>query len=562
MKYKISNFGLFCVLLLIVSSYYTNAQYFIKSYDLPPFSTRTEYGYSIEKNFDGTAAGKWSIAGVSNSTPNAGSFDWVFLKLTNSGTVSCATLLGFTLADSCFSHIQQTILQRRNVLAGFYRAPNGREKASFSMLDTNCFHYLSRQISDSLRHEYRQVVKDPSDAFTMAGYIQTYISPGDYKNHILASQYSAAGVLMWAFNYLPPFPWVDERAFSITYQPLDGTYAITGITNRFTGAGGPYQVFIMKISAAGMPIWFKGYSPVPGAPCDAKKIIAMPDGGFVVTGNSTAFDPLGDIYVLRVAPTGIVVWQNTYGMPGVMEQSQSIIYQSTDLSLVFTGSAALAGSTEDIILSKITAATGAPVWTRRYPNSAGIDRGYDLKEAPSPVGYSVTGKLYHSTSVSDDPFFLKTDALGKVTVSCQDSTNLQPRPGQWSGDCQRQVIQLSDIQIQPQTVNPTTAERSICGTVTGINSNNEIPSEFSLRQNYPNPFNPSTKIEFSLPEDGKVSLRVYDLAGKEVSVVVNSFKLKGNYSIDFDASDLSGGVYFYELKAGSYSETKKMVLIK
>ncbi|MBZ0202245.1 MAG: T9SS type A sorting domain-containing protein [Ignavibacteria bacterium] len=562
MKYKISKFGLFCAFLLIFSVYHSNAQYFIKSYDLPPFTTKTEYGYSIEKNFDGTVIGKWSIAGVSNSVPNAGSFDWMFLKLTNSGTVTCAALLGFSLADSCFSHIQQSSLPRRNVLAGFYRAPNGREKASFSMLDTNCFHYLSKQILDSLRHEYRQVVKDPSDAFTMAGYIQTYISPGDYKNHILASQYSSAGVLMWAFNYLPPFPWVDERAFSVTYQPVDGTYAITGITNRFTGAGGPYQVFIMKVTAAGLPIWYKGYSPMPGAPCDAKKIIAMPDGGFVVTGNSTAFDPLGDIYVIRVTSAGAVLWQNTYGVPGVMEQSQSIIYQSSDMSLVFTGSAAPAGSTEDIILSKITSAAGAPVWTRRYPNSAGVDRGYDLKEASSPIGYSVTGKLYHSTSVSDDPFFLKTDALGNVTAVCQDSTNLQPRPGQWSGDCARQIYQLTDVQIQPQTVNPTTAERSICGTVTGINSNNEIPKGFILKQNYPNPFNPSTKIEFSLPEDGKVSLRVYDLSGKEVSVVLNSFKQKGNYSIDFDASEFSGGVYFYELKSGSYSETKKMVLIK
>jgi Secretion system C-terminal sorting domain len=561
MTNKFSKFSIFCAFFALILTLQSNAQYFLKSYDLPPFTTRTELGYSIERNFDGTVAGRWSISGVSNSTPNAGSYDWMYLKLTNSGAVTCATLLGFSLADSCFSHIQQNT-SRRNVLAGFYRAPNGREKASFSMLDTTCTHFISRQILDSLRHEYRQVVKNTADVFTLTGYIETYIPGGANKSHILASQYSPSGVLMWAFNYIPPFSWVDERAFSIAYQPTDGSYAITGITNRFTGATGPYQVFIMKVSAAGLPIWFKGYSPMPGAPSDAKKIAAMPDGGFAVTGNSTAFDPMGDVYVIRVTSTGAVVWQNTYGMPGIMEQSQSIIYQSSDMSLVFTGSALPSGSTEDIILSKITSAAGMPVWTRRYPNTAGADRGYDLRESTSPSGYSVTGKLFHSSSLSYDPFFLKSDAFGKVTAVCQDSTMFQPRPGQWSDSCQRQILQLIDITIQPQVVNPTAVERVVCGSLTGIGSINEIPAEFSLEQNYPNPFNPSTKIGFSLPEDGIVSLKVYDMTGKEVRKITEGFRIKGNYSFEFNANELSGGVYFYELKSGNFTQTKKMVLVK
>lgn len=567
MSNLISNFKFFVltVLFLVAVSAEVNAQYFLKSYDLPPTTTRTEMGYSIERNFDGTLAGRWSIAGVSNSTPNAGSYDWMFLKLNNSGTVTCAALLGFTLADSCFSHLQLGAPSSfRNVLAGFYRVPNGRTKASFSMLDTSCTHYLSRQILDSLSHEYRQVVKTPSDVFTLAGYIETLVAPvpATYQNHILASQYSPTGVLLWAYNYMPPFPWVDERALSITFQPTDGTYAITGITNRFTGAAGPYQVFIMKITATGLPIWFKGYSPAAGAPSEGRKIIAMPDGGFVVTGASTAFDPAGDIFVLRVNPIGVTMWSNTYGMPGFAEQSQSIIYQASDMSLVFTGSSIISLPTEDIILAKITAAGGAPVWTRRYPNAAGADRGFDLKEAPSPVGYSVTGRLYNGTSISYDPFFLKTDAIGKVTAVCQDSIMLQPRPGMWRDSCQRNIMQLSDIQIQPQVVNPVTTERAVCGSLTGIISNNEVPDQFILKQNYPNPFNPSTKIDFSLPVDGKVSIKVFDISGREVSVLFNGFKTKGSHSIEFNASDFSSGVYFYELKADGFTDTKKMLMIK
>ncbi len=562
-----SSFKFIAKFLLLVTAilFLTGASYsqlFLKSYDFPPTGTRTEYGYSIERNFDGTVAGRWSVAGVSNSTPNAGSFDWMFLKLTNSGSVSCARLLGFTLADSCFSHLQFSGSSRLNVLAGFYRVSNGREKASFSMLDTNCMHILSKQISDSLRHEYRQVVKNPSDVFTMAGYIQSYIptTPPSYQNHILASQYSPAGALMWAFNYTPPFPWVDEKAYSICYQPTDGSYAITGITNRFTGAAGPYQIFVMKVSAAGIPMWFKGYSPMPGTPSEGRKIIAMPDGGFVITGSSTAVDPASDIYVFRISATGTAMWSNTYGMPGASERSFSIIYRSTDVSLVFTGSTMLPGATEDIILTKISAATGAHFWTRRYPNTSGIDRGYDLKEATTPVGLGVTGRI--SSTTSDDPFFLKTDVLGIVSSVCQDSLIYQPRPGLWNDSCQRNIMQLSDITIQPQVTNPTVVEKTICGTTTGVTSNNEIANKFTLKQNYPNPFNPSTIIEFSVPSAGDVSITVFDAAGREVAVLVNGHRERGNYAVQFSAVNLSSGIYFYKLKSEGFEETKKMLMVK
>lgn len=559
-KFMFKIFLLAVTLVLLTGT--SASQYFLKSYDYAPFGTRTDYGYSIERNFDGTLTGRWSVAGVSNSTPNAGSFDWMFLKLTNTGSVVCSSLLGFSLADSCFSHIQFSNNQRRNVLAGFYRAPNGREKASFSFLDTNCFHVLSRQVMDTLRSEYRQVVKNTSDVFTMAGYIENFNPGAPITKHILASQYTAAGTLIWSFNYMPPFPWVDERAYSICHQPLDDSYAITGITNRFTGPGGPYQVFVMKVNSAGMPLWYKGYSPVPGMPSESRRIIPMTDGGFVITGSSTAYDPMGDIYTFRISATGIVAWSNTYGMPGITERSESIIFRPADMTLVYTGSATLTGGTEDIILSKITAAGGAPVWTKRYFNTAGADLGFDLKEASTPSGFAVTGRFFHSSSVSLDPFFLKTDASGNVTAACQDSTMFQPRAGFWSGDCARSIIQLIDITINPSVTNPTPVERVQCGALTGMNSGNEIAEEFSLEQNYPNPFNPSTVIKFALPTNGNVQITVFDAAGREVNTLVNGFMNNGVHTVEFNASGLSSGVYFYKLKTEGFEQTKKMLLVK
>jgi len=102
----------------------------------------------------------------------------------------------------------------------------------------------------------------------------------------------------------------------------------------------------------------------------------------------------------------------------------------------------------------------------------------------------------------------------------------------------------------------------ICTTI-GITGNNTgIPEAYSLSQNYPNPFNPTTSIRFAIPRSGIVKLHVYDLLGKEVATLVNTNLQAGNYTIDFNAIDLPSGAYFYTLRAGDFTDTKKMLLIK
>jgi len=85
---------------------------------------------------------------------------------------------------------------------------------------------------------------------------------------------------------------------------------------------------------------------------------------------------------------------------------------------------------------------------------------------------------------------------------------------------------------------------------------------YSLQQNYPNPFNPSTVIGYQLPVSSDVTLKVYDLLGREITTLVDEYKPAGNYEVEFNAANLPSGVYFYQLKAGSFVETKKMILIR
>jgi len=89
-----------------------------------------------------------------------------------------------------------------------------------------------------------------------------------------------------------------------------------------------------------------------------------------------------------------------------------------------------------------------------------------------------------------------------------------------------------------------------------------VPSKFNLSQNYPNPFNPVTKINYDLPVSGLVTLTIYDILGKEVTTIVNEFKEAGYYSVSFDASELTSGVYFYKLVSGNNSAVKKLVVLK
>ena len=92
--------------------------------------------------------------------------------------------------------------------------------------------------------------------------------------------------------------------------------------------------------------------------------------------------------------------------------------------------------------------------------------------------------------------------------------------------------------------------------------NGIIPTTFTLNQNYPNPFNPTTTIKFSVPQSGNVRLTVYNALGQEITQLVNEQKTAGNYSVEWNAANVSSGIYFYQLESGNIVITKKMALLK
>jgi hypothetical protein len=176
----------------------------------------------------------------------------------------------------------------------------------------------------------------------------------------------------------------------------------------------------------------------------------------------------------------------------------------------------------------------------------------------------------HGVKNIDSTFYAVSfynDKLGYI--GCYDGTILKTIDGgkTWSAD-----LKFKDI-YRFYSVAFNENGQGFLGTSTGVilsdkqfvGVNEEkasLPKAFSLEQNYPNPFNPSTSIKFSLTNDQFVSLKVFDLMGREVRSLVSRFYKAGTYTINFDAKDLSSGIYYYQLKAGSNMQTRKMTLLK
>jgi hypothetical protein len=128
-----------------------------------------------------------------------------------------------------------------------------------------------------------------------------------------------------------------------------------------------------------------------------------------------------------------------------------------------------------------------------------------------------------------------------------------------TGDYYASIIIKSNDPVTPTVVVPI---HMIVSTSVDVENDLNAPLVFNLEQNYPNPFNPSTTIKYTIPELSKVKLTLFNLLGEEVTTLVNEEKIAGNYSVEFNASALPSGVYFYELRAGEYIAVKKMILLK
>ncbi len=170
-----------------------------------------------------------------------------------------------------------------------------------------------------------------------------------------------------------------------------------------------------------------------------------------------------------------------------------------------------------------------------------------------------TGTVYSFNNVSDRFWY---DRGSSIYYSNDNGANFASQYT-GTGTYQAMSLKLDGTTIRGWSVTSAGGIAMYNETLIGITNNQTgVPSNYLLSQNYPNPFNPTTKINFSLPKSGAVSLRVYDVLGNEVATIVSGNLNAGSYTIDWNASQYASGVYFYRLQSGNFTQTKKMILVK
>jgi uncharacterized delta-60 repeat protein len=365
-------------------------------------------------------------------------------------------------------------------------------------------------------------------------------------------KYNPAGALQWARTYNNPLNGSYDEAYFIEVDALSNVY----ITGESDAQGSGTDFYTIKYSASGDSSWSARYTGVLTSINDIPQGFAIDNSGNVyVTGFTSSTNTGVDYITIKYSTSGVEQWQARYGTPE--QDIPEDLEVDTAGNVYVTGRTRINSSYNDFGTVKYNSA-GVQQWFASY-NNAGVDRedyGYDL-ELDAQGNVYVTG--YSQSDGSDsDILTLKYNTAGIQQWEARyDSTNSEEGYAIALDSDNNVCVTCYFDNTNSDFI---TIKYSQTTSITPVSS--EIPSGYILSQNYPNPFNPETGINFSVPQKENVKMMIYDITGKEAAVLVNSELPAGEYKVNFNASGLPSGVYFYTLRAGSFSKTRKMLLLK
>lgn len=364
----------------------------------------------------------------------------------------------------------------------------------------------------------KHVASDNGSIIAMySGYTGTFINPQNYR--IYTQKYSTTGTSVW--NASPDTVYALGRVSGFYNPPIASDYnngaVYTWIDDRSVTNGSPY---VQRVNSAGVKQFPVNGAWVVGANAFLRNqpfSVYVPSSGetYCFWRDNNFNQSQSGIYGQRFNSTGVRQWgdEGKIFLPMTTIVPTYIWIGAKDTNIVCVYSQQTGGTTYEMKALR-TGPSGVIHWSANVGTTAS-----SKTQASTQIFRTTTGMVY--TGWGDD------------------------RNGS------------SDIYIQNVSIN------GALGSPNEIKQNsNIVPEKFSLSQNYPNPFNPSTTIKFSIPENSFVSLKIYDINGKEISELVNKNLSQGEYEANFDARKLSSGVYFYTLRTGNFTETKIMSLIK
>jgi hypothetical protein len=334
----------------------------------------------------------------------------------------------------------------------------------------------------------------------------------------------------------------------------DGGFLVVGYTDSNI-SNGDRDVWLLKLDSTGTLLWSRTYG---GTDADEGfKLLKLSEGSLLISGYSQSFSSGDrDGWIVKVDSSGNFIWSKSYGSGSYDEFTSAA--EDENGNLYFTGTTE-SSNNRDLWIVK-TDSGGNHLLTKTY-GGAQWEWGHDIKKT-NGGNFIVTGFNQTNSSGLRQLWILKVDQQGDTlwtkligSPNGSEGYSIIQTPG--NGFAVTGVASSSGsgpdvwvIRLKSETASGLADEIFV------------LPITFSLEQNYPNPFNPRTHFEFRIADFGFVTLKVYDVLGNEVAILVNEERPAGSYEVEFDAGNLSSGIYFYKLQSGSFVETKKTLLLK
>jgi uncharacterized delta-60 repeat protein len=376
-------------------------------------------------------------------------------------------------------------------------------------------------------------------------------------------KYNSSGEYIWGQLINGTASNSDDKAWGIVVDSIGNNIYICGQTENTTTG---YDFTVACYDSSGVREWLNIYDGTTSVD-KAWGIVVDTDNLIYVTGESSSANGRQDCMTIKYNSGGDTLWTARYNGPALHNDKSFGIVVDTDGNPYITGYETASDTLTTNYLFVKYSFEGEQLWANTYNGPANWqDTAYSICLSKSQEFVYVTG------GSSSDTVAGKLDVLTLRIPADSGNTDQSARyPGNDNmNDAGTGVVAdtLGNIYVAGyiQTVQngyDMIAMKYQAGGLIAVNViSTQVPKGFSLYQNYPNPFNPVTTIKFDVQKQAFVKLRIYDILGREVALLVNENLRIGSYEAIFSSAKLASGIYFYEMTAGDYRDTKKMVLVK
>ncbi len=343
----------------------------------------------------------------------------------------------------------------------------------------------------------------------------------------------------------------------------DGSFVASGWTTigfQTLGFQQNADSWLIKIDNVGKLLWSKTY----GGPSDDELQVVIPSktGGFLATGRTTSYGAgLGDILLIKTNGDGTLQWANCYGGSND-EQPEASMIENQDGTIILTGVTSSFGPVGKNFFFLKVDSLGAVLNFHLYGGSNDED-GRAVRRTLDN-GYVLVGWTQSFGNASHKIFVVKADSNG--VSSCNDITASPAVTNVFIANYHGAAnLNQQDTLFQQSNVEPLDSILCSSDVILGakLGQGNSVPRRLNLSQNYPNPFNPSTSFDVEVPQEGFVTIVVYNEVGQIVDRLVQHDLGAGTHRVNWAPEGLSTGVYFYQLQINNIaSMSKKMILLK